>query len=352
MVIALSRPAAPDDFALTNEPPSKIRVDPRIEPHEAIDVTQAEIKAQPRPSLAESPAPRRATAAQDAATLAADEQGSDRRADGSELSVQDTAAVSQILPERTARFTTIEEEEARIHSHNQRSWFIVAAQLAALVAILAGMGAFAVHLSRPPSADELYAKISDRDDSEDGASLVNVENEIDHFLELYQNDPRALELRRFKQRIDLEKTERKLWRKARDADSDNDPALLPAEQLYLRAADLAERSPEQATALLQSLVDLYRPQTGGKSDADVTAVVQLAEQRLLALRADLTRRHDRELKALNERLAVAEQLSGTDPQQAAAMYNAIITLHRNNAFAKDVVAQAQARLQELNQQPQ
>jgi hypothetical protein len=54
------------------------------------------------------------------------------------------------------------------------------------------------------------------------------------------------------------------------------------------------------------------------------------------------------LSALNERLGVAEKLSETEPLQSAAMYRAIIQLHRNNAWANDIVAQAQARLDELN----
>ena len=127
-----------------------------------------------------------------------------------------------------------------------------------------------------------------------------------------------------------------------------DPSLQPAEQLYLRAADLAEVDPDQAAALLQSLVDLYGPKGGGKADADLTAVVQLAEQRLKAMRADLTKLHERELTALHERLGVAEQLSKTEPQQAAAMYRAIIGLHQDNAWAKDVIAQARNRLEDLD----
>jgi hypothetical protein len=218
--------------------------------------------------------------------------------------------------------------------------------------LLGGMGAFAIHLSRPPSADDLYATISQRGDREDDASLINVEGEIDRFLNSYANDPRASELLRYKQRIELEKTERKLWRKARQAESDSDPSLLPVEELYLRAANLIENSPEDADALLQSLTDLYGPKSADPSESDVAAVVQLAEQRLSALRADLTKRHERALTALNERLAVAERLSQTEPQQAVAMYRAIIALHHDNAWAKEVVTKAQAQLEELNPQTQ
>jgi hypothetical protein len=128
--------------------------------------------------------------------------------------------------------------------------------------------------------------------------------------------------------------------------------MLPVEELYLRAADLIENSPEKADALLQSLIDPYGPKSADQSESDVAAVVQLAEQRLSALRAELTKRHERALAALNERLAVAERLSQTEPGQAAAMYRAIIALHQDNAWAKEAVTKAQARLENLNQQTQ
>ena len=37
----------------------------------------------------------------------------------------------------------------------------------------------------------------------------------------------------------------------------SDPSLLPAEQLYLRAAGLADWSPDKSLAMLESLVNLY-----------------------------------------------------------------------------------------------
>jgi eukaryotic-like serine/threonine-protein kinase len=353
MVIALSRPAAADDFALANEPPSKIRVDPKIEPLEAIDVTQAEFAPRPESRLLpkNSGPARPRTSTQDAATLAAEEMTAEHSAGSQAPNVAATAAIAASTPERPTRFTTVEEEEARIHSQHGRPWLMIAAQFTALAAMLAGIGAFAIYLMRPPSADQLYAAVSQRDDRDDFASLVSVESEIDRFLELYKTDPRAAELRRYKERIELEKTDRKLWRKSRRG-GNADSSLLPAEQLYLRAADLAEASPDKAAALLQSLVDLYGPNSGGKDDhnQDMAAVVELARQRLETIRAELIKVHDRELNSLKERLAVAEQLSRSDPQRAAAMYRAIIDLHDDNAWANEVVAHARTQLTGLQQQ--
>jgi serine/threonine-protein kinase len=345
MVIALSRPAA-DDFALANDPPSKFRVDPRLEPVESNDVTQAERIAQDDsrtpilPIRAAAPDP----AVQNAATLAADEPPNTKQAAQSSFSAAATASAIKKPPELTTRFTTVEEEEARRESQHERSWLVVAAQLAALAALLGGMIAVAFHLSRAPTADELYAIISEHGSRNEDGSLVGVESEIDTFLNAHADDPRAPELRHYKERIELEKTERKLRRKGRDGEH-VDPSLLPAERLYLRAADLAENSPESAAAMLRSLIDLYGP--GNNDESEVHAVVELAKQRLTSLDADLKKLHERELKALSERLEVAERLAKTAPTRARSMLDAILALHGNDPWATDVVKRARSMLEKL-----
>jgi hypothetical protein len=42
-------------------------------------------------------------------------------------------------------------------------------------------------------------------------------------------------------------------------------------------------------------------------------------------------------------------MSGSDPQQAAAMYRAIIDLYQHEPWAEKVVADARGRLEELEQ---
>ncbi|MCI0335579.1 MAG: serine/threonine protein kinase [Planctomycetes bacterium] len=351
MVIALSRPAA-DDFALAGEHSPDPHLDSGIAKLHAIEAAQVEGPARSKsvaPADARSGLPP-GMATQDAATLAAEDAGVSRQTGGKApaLAAAADGAATQVL-ERPTRFTTIEEEEARLQAQHQRSWLLIVGQLAALAAVLGGMGAFAVYLSRPPSADELYTIVSDRGDGDDGASLGSVEREINKFLALYPDDPRADKLHRYKQQIELDKLERQLRRQARDSGS-ADPSLLPAEQLYLRAADLANSSPDEAVTMFQALVDLYGPTAPGKADNDVSAIVELAKQRLASLRADLTKSHERQLAALRERLDVAEKLSKTNPQQASAMYRAIIELYQSNDWAHEIVEPARNRLEELNKE--
>jgi hypothetical protein len=222
---------------------------------------------------------------------------------------------------------------------------LIGAQLALLIAVFAGMGALALYLSRDPSADEIYSRVADRVDED--APLTSVEREIDQFLELYPEDTRAAEFRRYKERIELDRLERKLRRQARDGGA-ADHSLQPAEQLYLRAANLAESSPEEAALMFESLVNLYGPDIQGVKNDEVDAIVELARERLTKLREEVAKLEKSKSAALAERLVAAEQLAKTEPQQAAAMYRAIIDIHGGDAWAKNIVETARARLEELN----
>jgi eukaryotic-like serine/threonine-protein kinase len=343
LVMALTRPAA-DDFALPGEPPN-LPFDSKVDHALASESTRLE---KPRAvSKIDPKGTRRNPATQDAATLAAEEARSSLPGSGRPLtSIASPDTVAPRVIERPSRFTTLEEEEARMRSQNQRSWILMAAQLASLAAVLAGMAALAMYLSRPPSADDLYQTVADRGD---GELLATVEEEVNKFLTLYPNDPRANELERFKDKIELDTVERRLRRLAFESGS-SDPSLLPVEQLYLRAADVAESSPEQAIALLESLVNLYGPMiAGAKQNDNVAAIVQLANRRLGTLRHDLAKLQERQMATLRERIKAADDLSKTDSAAAAGMFQAIIDLHEADKWAAEVVALARARLAELRQ---
>jgi serine/threonine-protein kinase len=343
MVIALSRPA-PDDFALASDASSLAGAD-QIDHAIANDETQLEEpRASALPPVAARPSVRTSVQSQDALTLAVEDVAASRQPSARQASSPTGAAAASVAPlERPTRFTTIEEEEARNLAAQQRPWIVIAAQLLLLISVFAGMGAMALYLSRDPSADDLYARVAERGDDD---SLSSVEREIDQFLELYPNDDRATELRRYKERIDLERLERKLRRQARDRGS-ADPSLLPAEQLYLRAAALADSDPAQAASLFEGLVNLYGPDVRGASNEDIDAIVELARERLAKLREEVAKLEKLEANALAERLATAEVLAKTSPQQAAAMYRAIVDVYSRDAWAGSMVEKARAQLKEL-----
>jgi hypothetical protein len=133
--------------------------------------------------------------------------------------------------------------------------------------------------------------------------------------------------------------ERKLYWQARISGA-SDSSLLPVEQMYLQAMNIAEHSPDEAMTSLRSLVDLYGPESAGENSERIAAVVQLADRQLAALDEQIAERRERQLASLKERLEAAARLSKADPQQAAAMYRAMIDLHAAEAWAESAVEEA------------
>jgi serine/threonine-protein kinase len=366
MVMALSRPAS-DDFALASDHPAGDHHDD-MSHSLAAEATQAEADVS-RPDVVR-PAPNAAIgstsspASQNAATLAADEFQSRQQSRVAPVaSVPSAKASEEPSLVRTTRFTTIEEEEeARRLARRQRSRLAAVGQLAALIAVMAAIGGVAWRVTRPASADRLYASITERAGADEGGSLAPVENEVNEFLTRYPQDPRADEITRYKERIELDKLERTLQRHIRGSDA-FDSKLTPAEQLYLDAVSETDNSPDKALAMLYSLVNLYgaeapaeAPRTaegggGGKTTRDKSArsadVVQLARRRLETLRSELALQHKVQLAEINERMDVAEKLSKSDAQRAAAMYQAIVDLYGGEKWAESAVGNARSRLAEL-----
>lgn len=366
MVNALSRPAS-DDFALAGDhPDSDQAADDAIQAL-SIDATQAEShrSSSQNGREAKDNSFRSATspASQNAATLGADEVLAKQASQMAGSTIAPNAeALRQAALNRPTRFTTIEEEEALRGAQQQRSWLVMTGQLAATVAVLSAIGAFAWHLSRPPSADTLYESVMSRIDSDEGGSLVRVENEVNDFIARFPEDPRVSQFEGYKERIELNKLERKLQRKTRGSTA-TVSSLLPAEQLYLRASGMADLEPDKSLMMLESIVNLYgagdstesstTKVAAGKKDPEREAaartadVVQLAKRRMETIRADWDRQRERELADLNDRLDVAEKLAAKDAGRAAGIYQAIINVHQDDTWAQSVVAKARSRMAEL-----
>jgi serine/threonine-protein kinase len=366
MAMALSRPAS-DDFALAGDHlDSGQAADDAIQSL-AIDATQAESLrgSSQNGREAQDNAVRSVTspASQNAATLAAEEVLAKQASLGAGSAIAPSAeSLNKMTLNRPSRFTTIEEEEAIRRTQQQRSWLLMAGQLIATTAVLGTIGAIAWYLSRPPSADKLYDSVTSRVDSDEGGSLIRVENEVNDFIARYPEDPRVGQFERFKERIELDKLERKLQRKTRGSAA-TDPTLLPSEQLYLRAAALADSSPDKALAMFGSLVNLYGNDgaTDGSAmqssarnkhslhneSARTADVVQLARRRIETMTTELNRQREQDLADLNERLDVADRLAKTDARRAAAIYQAMIDLHQSDTWAESLVAKARSRIADL-----
>ena len=364
MTNALSRPAA-DDFALAGEHPEHDLLADDAHHSITTDVTQAEVDPNQHTGRAADGNGAKnltAQASNNAPTLGANEisVGRASRDDGSTIAAGKSLGASAGLG-RPTRFTTVAEEVELRRQQQQRSWWILAGQSAVTIGVLAAIGTGYWYLSRPPSADKLYAAAMAKIEADEGGSLLRFENDINDFITRFPDDPRRSQFDRFKERIELNKLERKLQRKTRGSAA-TDPTLLPAEQLYLRAAGIADSAPEKSLAMFESLVALYGTAAGSESATEgpgdkkaaaqsdahrVADVVQLAHRRVETLRTDLARQRERDLADLEQRVAVAQKLASSDAKQAATVYQAIIDLYGDDAWAAAVVTKARNGLAEL-----
>jgi len=359
MVKALSRPAH-DGFALATDQAGAFSNEPDWRDPLALAVTQAETALPPSnadaaPILAGGSPPVTAggqTAARDAATLASDSVAAGQGHENRIASVPISAA-APTAPTGATVFTTVAEDFARQQQQASRSWTAILVPIIALALALAGLGSLAIYLSRPDTADQLYAKVSSRVDRDDVDSIREVEREIKEFITRFPDDARAAELRQSQQHVELERMSRRLQLQSRRGGL-SDPTLLPVEVLYLQAMNSAQASPESAIATLESLVKLYRsdanadaaPKSG--DDADRRArCVQLAEQQLTTLRGDVAKQTSRQLAAIRERLDAAAIVADRDPRHGREMLQAIIDLYGKETWARKVVAEAERQMGSL-----
>jgi serine/threonine-protein kinase len=353
MVKGLSRPTA-DGFTLAGDEADDHITGSPLGDALSLAATQADPSAEPSstppPDVDGSDDPSHNGWSHDDATLPEDESGAPSGKPAKPPTPARATAVPLIQPPTATRFTTLEEEQSRHREQQHRSWALLAVQLIGLVAALAGLISLAIHLSRPPSADELYATITSHAAEDDTTSIREVQREVGDFLQRFPDDPRAAELQRYEQQIVLDRAERRLQNLAR-RNGWADPSLLEFEVLYLKAASVAQQSPTEAISLLNSLIELYGADAAetivddDSPAARQAASVQFARRLLERLRDTQAEQSARQVASLRERLTTAEDLSVTDPQGAAAMYRAIIDLYENDAWAAEIVADARRHIE-------
>jgi predicted Ser/Thr protein kinase len=250
-------------------------------------------------------------------------------------------AVGEPVPlKRETRFTTVDEERRR--AQRQRGeWLALAGQLAGLAAALAALAWIGWRLTRPATADDLYATMTESWQRQD-ADLREVDEEIAEFLGRFPDDARASEVRSYADELELQKLERRLRTQARLS---GDTTAHPTEQVYADAVALAATDPARATRMLEDLLALYP----NSEDADDRArqYLTLAARKLEKLQTSLASRADEQLPQLAERLRTAKGKEAVDLAAAKRMYRALVNLYRDEPWAKSVVHDAERRLAEL-----
>lgn len=190
------------------------------------------------------------------------------------------------------------------------------------------------YVTRPPSPDELYQVIS-----AEAERPHRVRDEIRQFLELYPDDERASEIEQLDELADAIALFNRLSIRANSAAAAD---LTDLERELVATVQLSRTDSAAAYNRLQALLTLY----GHRSELSDN------EQRCLdAARAYLAKiRRDAEQRRLvgQDQIQWAmEKAANASPDEARQIYRSIIELYRNASWARDLVAEAKRKLDEL-----
>lgn len=196
----------------------------------------------------------------------------------------------QATASRATRFTTVEELErvsrAEAAAREHRDLVIRILTAAGLLALVA---AAAYTLLRPPTADELHARIAAiANDPE--ADIRDARPLIDRFLTEHAADAKAADIGKLDRRLDLDTLEKRARRRR-----DDDRAMMPLEREYRAAMARQDESPLACVAALEAILALHT------DDALATPAADAAPEAQPALWLDLVRRQLEQLGPLADR---------------------------------------------------
>jgi eukaryotic-like serine/threonine-protein kinase len=267
---------------------------------------------------------------------------------GSPLAPSVAAPVSKstVAGAKAKHFTTVHEEaERRAREEVSQPW-VLAAQLAGMVAMLLALFGGGWWLTRPATADDLYATIETHLAENGDDDLNAIEDEIGEFMQRFPDDERTANLRPYADELELRRMERRVRFRSRVTGSAESH---PVAELFSQANGLRESDPEQAAKILEDLLTLY-PSEGAAGVAmpdDMRQYLTLAERELAKLRKAIDAKAQEQLPLLRDRLLAAQRLEEKQPEEAAAMYRALIDLYGRQSWAAALVDEAQRRLSEI-----
>lgn len=220
-----------------------------------------------------------------------------------------------------------------------------------LLASLLALVVAAWYISRPPSADDLFAQIEAAlaKDSDDAA--LRAADRIDEFQQRFPEDPRGATLREAQQQIALLRLDRRLTGLARRPFARE--ALSPPEQLFVDAMAVAESRPEESVRQLRALVQLFEGSSAAepapsKMSETVSAAlcVQLARRKIASLQQQIRKQAQPHRDLLQQRLADAAELRTSDVARARQIWHAVIELYADKPWAQNEVTRARAGLEQ------
>ncbi len=254
------------------------------------------------------------------------------------------AAAEEQAQTTQARFTVVREEELGKPLEEEESPWHISPQTWVLVAVLIAIGLTIWYLAQPPSADRLYGRIMAAAQSKDEDALLDVKGEIETFLGIYSNDPRAVEVEKYLEEVQLLQMQRRFALQAKRLTRSRN--ISPIQAAYVDAVRLAAQDPAEAREKLRALLQLYEGSPEAAS-LDDRRCLELVRRQLEMLDRQATPFVKKHLRVIQRRLQTAEKLASKDPQQARRICQAVIELYGQKHWAQEAVRQAQRLLERL-----
>jgi serine/threonine protein kinase len=242
--------------------------------------------------------------------------------------VDDTPSLGRYVTAEEAQAN--EDDSADVPEPRQISLssIIVGVVIAAVIAV-------GWWFTRPLSANELYERIDLAAKDSNPDHLDDATTNVMDFLRLYKDDPRAKEVEKIKENMEVNTLERKMSLRANRPIDPN--KQLPIERAYLEAMASSNAMPENAIVKLRALVTLFGPSAAAADQAsDTRLYVKLAERQI--------ERMSKQVKGFTNELARkldhAEELRTTDPDQARSIAQSVLDLAGNRVWGKPLVTRA------------
>jgi serine/threonine protein kinase len=251
---------------------------------------------------------------------------------------------AEVAPSPPDRFVTLEEEERERELRLRRERGPVIAQIVLLAASLVALIALVTYFMQPPSADELYRRIQALAVDENPDRLLEASADVASFLDRFPNEPRAEQLRKYQDEIELLNLERKFARRSRHLTRDSN--LLPIERDYIEAINQISTDPQRTADELRALIAVHG---SARSQEDrVRQVLVVARRQVAELDRQAREQAGAYLPVIDRSLQRASELKSEEPAAAKEIWQSIITLYGDKPWAAARVRAAREALEQTH----
>lgn len=254
---------------------------------------------------------------------------------------------------RATHFVTVTEAELRRGDKTEAaedSMLLSGLKIGALLTLVIGVIAGGIYFAtRQPTADQLAARIEAAAAEEDPLKLAEAENDLVSFLARFPADSRSERFAQFERDLELFRLQRRFELRARRPTSSE--GLLPVERAYLEVVPILAADPPLAAEKLDAMLVIF-DETAVKDlslveSKRVEQCLELVKQQLAQLQKQNVAQSSSTRQLLKQKLDIAVKLESTDPAAARKVYQAIIDLYGDRAYAAEEVSVARTRRDQL-----